>query len=113
MPHETDRIDKNQDIPILVTGGGKIYLFYAHDGNMYPDLQSTTEEILPLLYRWSDVDSQVYIYIDIPANRITNYDRQPIFQQITESILRSYLAYPTLTANLHCGTNSSQNISMK
>lgn len=57
-PDETDRSDENQEVPILVTAGGKICLFCAHEGNMHPDLQSSTEEIPTLLYRWSNVDSQ-------------------------------------------------------
>ncbi|KAI9038547.1 uncharacterized protein KD926_010676 [Aspergillus affinis] len=54
----TDETDQNQEVPILVTAGGKFCLFCFQECNMHPDLQSPADEIPPLLYRWSNVDSQ-------------------------------------------------------
>ncbi|KAK1145344.1 hypothetical protein N8T08_004219 [Aspergillus melleus] len=48
----------NQEVPILVTAGGKMCIFCFQEGNMHPDLRSPADEIPPLLYRWSNIDSQ-------------------------------------------------------
>lgn len=54
--HETQ--DKNSETPILVTAGGKMCIFCSQEGHTHSNLQTPTEEIPPLLYRWSNIDSQ-------------------------------------------------------
>ncbi|PLB45511.1 hypothetical protein P170DRAFT_413787 [Aspergillus steynii IBT 23096] len=56
---KTNRTDENHkaQAPVLVTAGEKICLFCFEEGNVHPDLQ-ISDELPPLLYRWSNVDSQ-------------------------------------------------------